>query len=62
MKVGQLVKLVSYSSKLPDNYNPRDCNGKIVSLDGKMNPVIVEWENGFRNSYGEKDLQRVFIT
>lgn len=43
-----------------DKYNPRDCKGKVVSLNGKMNPIIVEWENGMRNSYQPKELQTVY--
>lgn len=60
MKLGQRVRLLGYSTKYPDKYNPKDCDGTITSLDGKMNPIIVKWDNGFQNSYSEKYLEKVF--
>lgn len=57
MRIGQKVKVVG----LPDDkYNPKDLEGTIVSLDGKMNPILVVWSNGIRNSYVEKNLEIVF--
>lgn len=60
MKIGQRVRLLGFSTKYPDKYNPKDCDGKVVSLDGRFDPIIVEWDNGYRNSYTEKDLEKVF--
>lgn len=59
MKKGTRVKItgVEYPE---DKYNPRDVEGTIVSVDGKMNPIIVLWDNGIRNSYHYKNLQLVF--
>lgn len=53
MRIGSKVKVV----KLEDSkYNPKELEGTVVSLEGKYNPIIVEWSNGIRNSYSEKDL------
>lgn len=60
MKVGQRVRLLGYSTKYPDKYNPKDCDGVVVSTSGDMNPIIVKWDNGFQNSYIERDLEKVF--
>lgn len=59
MKVGQRVKGIGFSKKEYDKYNPHDLEGTIVSLDGKYDPIIVEWDNGVRNSYTEKNLEKV---
>lgn len=57
MRIGQKVKVVG----LPDDkYNPKDLEGTIVSMDGKMNPIIVLWSNGIRNSYVEKNLEIIY--
>jgi len=57
MRKGQKVKVVG----LPDDkYNPKDLVGEIVSLDGDMNPIIVLWPNGIRNSYIEKNLEIIY--
>ena len=53
MKIGSLVKVVGLED---DKYNPKELLGVIVSFDGKYDPIIVEWENGYRNSYSEKNL------
>lgn len=58
MKIGQRVKGVKFPKD--DKYNPRDVEGTVVSLDGKYSPIIVEWDNGIRNAYGENDLEKVF--
>lgn len=56
MKIGSKVKVVG----LPDDkYNPKDLEGEIVSFDGELNPIIVIWSNGIRNSYIEKNLELV---
>lgn len=54
MKVGQRVMCVGLPN---DKYNPADIEGTIVSLDGFYNPIIVEWDNGLRNSYIVKNLK-----
>lgn len=59
LKVGQKVKLIGYPGKDPDKYNPKDTEGTIVSITGDMNPIIVEWSNGIRNSCIEKYLELV---
>jgi hypothetical protein len=57
MKIGQKVRVVG----LPDDkYNPKDLDGMIVSLDGDMNPILVLWSNGIRNSYVEKNLRIIY--
>lgn len=56
MRVGERVKCVGFDY---DKYNPKDVEGTIVSLDGDMNPIIVLWDNGIRNSYVEKNLRKV---
>lgn len=53
MKIGSKVKVVGVPD---DRYNPKDIEGKIISFDGKYDPILVEWENGLRNSYVEKNL------
>lgn len=53
MKKGSRVKVVGFAD---DKYNPRDIEGTIVSMDGDMNPIIVLWDNGIRNSYYPKNL------
>ena len=60
MKVGQRVKLLGYSTKYPDKYNPKDCEGTVKSLDGRFSPIIVLWDNGYQNSYDERELEKVF--
>lgn len=59
LKVGKRVKLLGFVSKEPDKYNPKDVEGTVVSVTGDMNPIIVEWDNGYRNSYVEKSLEIV---
>lgn len=58
MKLGQRVKGVKFPKD--DKYNPRDCEGTVTSLNGKYSPIIVKWDNGYQNSYGENDLEKVF--
>ena len=53
MEIGSVVKVVGLED---DKYNPKDLEGVIVSLNGRYNPIIVEWSNGIRNSYSEKNL------
>jgi hypothetical protein len=53
MEIGSVVKVVGLED---DKYNPKELVGVIVSFDGKYNPIIVEWSNGIRNSYSEKNL------
>lgn len=55
MKVGSKVKL-NRSKLTNDKYNPFNLTGIIISFDGKYSPIIVEWSNGIRNSYNEKNL------
>lgn len=55
MKVGQKVKIVNHYQD--DKYNPRNVTGEVVSVDGRYNPIIVEWDNGIRNSYSSKSLE-----
>lgn len=55
MKVGQQVKIVNHYAD--DKYNPRNTPGEIISVEGKYNPIIVQWENGIRNSYSSKSLE-----
>jgi hypothetical protein len=60
IRVGQKVKLAvsnGGSSFINDKYNPIDLIGEIISIDGKISPIIVLWTNGIRNSYIEKNLQ-----
>lgn len=53
MEIGSVVKVVGLKD---DKYNPKELEGVIVSLNGRYNPIIVEWSNGIRNSYSEKNL------
>lgn len=53
MEIGSVVKVVGLEN---DKYNPKELEGVVVSLKGKYNPIIVEWSNGIRNSYSEKNL------
>ena len=53
MEIGSVVKVVGLED---DKYNPKELEGVIVSLNGRYNPTIVEWSNGIRNSYSEKNL------
>lgn len=56
MRVGQRVRCVGFKS---DKYNPSGIDGTIVSMEGELNPIIVLWDNGIRNSYIEKNLRLV---
>jgi len=56
MTIGTRVKCIGFDY---DKYNPKDVEGTIISLDGEMNPIIVMWDNGIRNSYIEKNLRVV---
>lgn len=59
MRIGQKVKIKVI--EMPDDmYNPRSLVGNIISLDGNMNPIIVLWINGIRNSYVEKNLEIIY--
>ena len=59
MRIGQKVKIKVI--EMPDDmYNPRSLVGNIISLDGNMNPIIVLWPNGIRNSYVEKNLEIIY--
>lgn len=60
MRIGQKVKGVRFPRKEFDRYNPHDLPGKVISNDGKYNPIIVEWSNGIRNSYTENELEKCF--
>ena len=53
MEIGSVVKVVGLED---DKYNPKELEGVIVSLNGRYNPIIVEWSNGILNSYSEKNL------
>ena len=53
MEIGSVVKVVGLED---DKYNPKELEGVIVSLNGRYNPIIVEWSNGIRNSYSKKNL------
>jgi hypothetical protein len=53
MEIGSVVKVVGLED---DKYNSKELEGVIVSLNGRYNPIIVEWSNGIRNSYSEKNL------
>lgn len=56
MKVGSRVKVIGFAD---DKYNPKDIEGTVISMDGDLNPIIVIWDNGIRNSYVYKNLQLV---
>lgn len=56
MKKGDRVKGIKFPKN--DKYNPLGIEGTIISLDGKHNPIIVEWDNGIRNSYTEGKLEK----
>ena len=53
MEIGSVVKVVGLED---DKYNPKELEGVIVFINGRYNPIIVEWSNGIRNSYSEKNL------
>jgi hypothetical protein len=70
-KVGELVTLIGSrfltkaSAKNPHCDTKHECNGKVVSVtkiqDKQLQTIqkyiiIVEWENGYANSYNERDL------
>lgn len=42
-----------------EKYNPKDVQGTIINLNGKYYPVIVLWDNGIRNSYNFKNLEKI---
>lgn len=56
MTIGSKVKVVGLAD---DKYNPRELEGVIISFKGKYNPIVVEWSNGIRNSYLEKNLVEI---
>jgi hypothetical protein len=56
MKKGDRVKGIRFPKD--DKYNPVGIKGTIVSLYGKYQPIIVEWDNGIRNSYPESKLEK----
>jgi hypothetical protein len=56
MTIGSKVKVVGLAD---DKYNPRELEGVIISFDGKYIPIVVEWSNGIRNSYLEKNLVEI---
>lgn len=59
LKVGNIVKLSGYPGKEIDRYNPKFIEGTVISTTGELNPIIVEWANGIRNSYIDKFLEIV---
>lgn len=60
LKIDDKVMLKGYpKSKNYDRYNPDDLIGVVISVTGYLNPVIVLWENGIRNSCIEKYLELV---
>lgn len=60
LKPNDEVMLKGYpKSREYDRYNPDDLTGVVISVTGDLNPVIVEWSNGIRNSYIEKYLELV---
>ena len=68
MENGTKVKLNCRTYQI-DKYNPKGIYGIVVGEnknwvrkktlveDGEFNPIIVEWENGYRNSYKESQLE-----
>jgi len=56
MKPGDKVKIVNHYKHDPI-YNPLDQEGTVITIQGgKFGNVIVEWQNGVRNSYSENSL------
>lgn len=42
-----------------DNYNPHNIEGEVIQIGNekiRSNPVIVQWSNGYRNSYEYRNL------
>lgn len=45
-----------------DKYNPHNLEGEIIQIGNdkiRSNPVIVQWSNGYRNSYEYRNLLEV---
>lgn len=45
-----------------DKYNPHNLEGEVVQIGNekvRSNPVIVQWSNGYRNSYEYRNLLKV---
>lgn len=42
-----------------DKYNPHNIEGEVIQIGNekvRSNPVIVQWSNGYRNSYEYRNL------
>jgi len=60
-KVGDIVKIATTSEYYEYDHesNPRDVEGKICEINDKLIGglnIIVDWNNGFQNSYNSEDL------
>ena len=54
------TKVILKTEKYVDNkYNPRSLHGVVIDLEGPILPIKVEWSNGVRNGYYEKELEIV---
>lgn len=45
-----------------DKYNPHNIEGEVIQIGNNKipsNPVIVQWSNGYRNSYEYRNLLEV---
>ena len=56
--IGELI----FKKDPNDKYNPHNIEGEIVQIGNdkvRSNPVIVQWSNGYRNSYEYRNLLEV---
>ena len=70
MKTNSTVKLnisshigdLLFKENLNDKYNPHDMDGIVIAMENRKvatNPIIVLWENGYKNSYEKRNLVEV---
>lgn len=53
--IGDLI----FKEDTNDKYNPHNIEGEVVQIGNekiRSNPVIVQWSNGYRNSYEYRNL------
>ena len=56
-QIGDVVRITPGSEHYSDDlFNPKDTSGRIIKHEKGMFPYSVEWDNGYKNSYRDKDL------
>ncbi len=62
MRKGSRVKIANLknlSEVYDEIYNPKDIEGTVVNMNGRILPVEVLFDNGIRNAYYEYNLKEV---